>query len=67
MPDIKSPEPPTFLFADDGSAPHNARRGRGRGSKGEHARALQTIAGVPVPDCGPLFGRQSPLPPLWRN
>lgn len=37
-----------------------------RGSKAEHARALETIPGVPVPDTDPVFGDDGPLISMWR-
>jgi len=37
-----------------------------RGSKAEHAKALETIPKVPLPDTDPLFGREGPLRRLWR-
>jgi uncharacterized protein YjlB len=38
-----------------------------RGSRAEHAKALQTIPNVPLPDSDPVFGKQGPLPQLWRG
>jgi uncharacterized protein YjlB len=37
-----------------------------RGSKGEHAKAIQTIPKVPLPDTDPLHGKDGPLTKLWR-
>ncbi|HKA78401.1 MAG TPA: cupin domain-containing protein [Xanthobacteraceae bacterium] len=37
-----------------------------RGSKGEHAKALETIPAVPLPDTDPLHGKNGPLTRLWR-
>jgi uncharacterized protein YjlB len=37
-----------------------------RGSKGEHAKALETIPKVPLPDTDPLHGKDGPLTKLWR-
>jgi uncharacterized protein YjlB len=37
-----------------------------RGSKAEHAKALLTIASVPVPDTDPVHGADGPLTQLWR-
>jgi uncharacterized protein YjlB len=37
-----------------------------RGTQAEHARALSTIARVPVPQTDPLFGADGPLTGLWR-
>ena len=36
-----------------------------RGSKAEHAKALQTIPGVPLPKRDPVFGEHGPLMRLW--
>jgi uncharacterized protein YjlB len=37
-----------------------------RGTGAEHARALETIPRVPLPDTDPLFGADGPLTKLWR-
>lgn len=37
-----------------------------RGTAAEHARALDTIPRVPVPQTDPLFGAGGPLTKLWR-
>jgi uncharacterized protein YjlB len=37
-----------------------------RGSKAEHAKALQTIPQVPRPSSDPVLGRDGPLPALWQ-
>jgi uncharacterized protein YjlB len=37
-----------------------------RGTSAEHARALETIPRVPVPQTDPLFGASGPLTRLWR-
>ena len=37
-----------------------------RGSKGEHAKALQTIPNVPLPESDPVHGKQGPLLRLWK-
>lgn len=37
-----------------------------RGTKAEHARALETIPHVPLPKTDPLFGADGPLTKLWR-
>jgi uncharacterized protein YjlB len=37
-----------------------------RGSKAEHARALETIPAVPLPDTDPIYGANGPLRRLWR-
>jgi uncharacterized protein YjlB len=37
-----------------------------RGTSPEHARALETIPHVPLPETDPLFGADGPLTKLWR-
>ncbi|MEA2877424.1 MAG: hypothetical protein QOF14_2620 [Hyphomicrobiales bacterium] len=37
-----------------------------RGTGAEHARALETIPCVPLPQTDPLFGADGPLTKLWR-
>jgi uncharacterized protein YjlB len=37
-----------------------------RGSKADHARAIATIAEVPLPTTDPVFGAAGPLTRLWR-
>ncbi len=37
------------------------------GSKADHAKALATIAKVPLPATDPVFGRDGPLLALWRT
>ena len=37
-----------------------------RGSKAEHARAIETIGSVPLPDTDPVYGPDGPLKSLWR-
>jgi uncharacterized protein YjlB len=37
-----------------------------RGSKAEHARAVETIPKVPLPDSDPLHGASGPLIKLWQ-
>ena len=37
-----------------------------RGTSAEHARALDTIPRVPLPQTDPLFGADGPLTRLWR-
>ena len=37
-----------------------------RGGKAEHAKALETIPQVPLPDSDPVYGADGPLTTLWR-
>ena len=37
-----------------------------RGGKAEHAKALETIPQVPLPDSDPVYGTDGPLTTLWR-
>ena len=38
-----------------------------RGSKAEHARAIETIPTVPLPNTDPVHGEDGPLMSLWRR
>jgi uncharacterized protein YjlB len=38
-----------------------------RGSKAEHAAALEAIPQVPLPESDPVFGKQGPLLRLWHS
>jgi uncharacterized protein YjlB len=38
-----------------------------RGSKAEHARAIETIPGVPLPDTDPVYGEKGPLVSMWQR
>ncbi len=49
-----------------GAYPKSGRYDLCRGSKAEHAKALQTIPQVSRPDSDPVFGREGPLLHLWR-
>ncbi len=49
-----------------GTYPKAGRVDLCRGSKSEHARALQSIPNVPLPDTDPVFGKDGPLIRLWR-
>jgi uncharacterized protein YjlB len=49
-----------------GAYPPDGRYDLCRGSSAEHARALTTIARVPLPETDPLFGTDGPLMKLWR-
>ena len=53
-------------FVVIGAYPKAGRYDLCRGSKAEHAVALQTIPQVPLPDSDPVLGRAGPLPRLWR-
>jgi uncharacterized protein YjlB len=50
-----------------GAYPKSGRYDLCRGSKSEHAKALQTIPRVPLPDTDPVFGKDGPLMRLWRE
>ncbi len=49
-----------------GTYPRGGRYDLCRGSKAEHARAVETIPGVPLPGSDPVFGKDGPLTRLWR-
>jgi len=49
-----------------GAYPKTGRFDLCRGSKAEHARALETIPKVPLPDSDPVYGADGPLMSLWR-
>ena len=50
-----------------GAYPKTGKYDLCRGSKGEHAKALQTIPQVPLPESDPAFGKQGPLMQLWHS
>jgi uncharacterized protein YjlB len=50
-----------------GTYPKTGRYDLCRGSRGEHAKAMQSIPLVPLPDTDPVFGQRGPLLQLWRN
>lgn len=50
-----------------GGYPADGRYDLCRGSGGEHARALQSVAQVPLPASDPLFGADGPLVALWHG
>ena len=50
-----------------GAYPQTGKYDLCRGSKGEHAKALETIPRVPLPDTDPVFGKQGPLLRLWQH
>jgi uncharacterized protein YjlB len=49
-----------------GAYPPSGKYNLCRGSKAEHAKALVTIAKVPLPATDPVFGPKGPLIALWR-
>jgi uncharacterized protein YjlB len=49
-----------------GAYPRSGKFNLCRGSKGEHAKALETIPAVPLPDSDPVYGEDGPLTKLWR-
>jgi uncharacterized protein YjlB len=50
-----------------GAYPKNGRYDLCRGSKADHARALESIPRVPLPDSDPVYGKNGPLIGLWRT
>ena len=50
-----------------GAYPKSGRFDLCRGSKAEHAKAINAIPKVPLPDTDPLFGQEGPLLRLWNN
>jgi uncharacterized protein YjlB len=50
-----------------GAYPTTGRFNICRGSKAEHAKALKSIAKVPMPDSDPVRGKHGPLMRLWRT
>jgi uncharacterized protein YjlB len=50
-----------------GAYPKTGRYDLCRGSKEEHAQALQGIPDVPVPDTDPVLGKHGALPRLWHT
>jgi uncharacterized protein YjlB len=50
-----------------GAYPKTGKYDLCRGSKAEHAKALQTIPQVPLPETDPAFGIDGPLLRLWRS
>jgi len=49
-----------------GAYPKTGKYDLCRGSKAEHAKAVQTIPDVPLPDSDPVYGKDGPLLTLWR-
>jgi uncharacterized protein YjlB len=49
-----------------GAYPRTGRYDLCRGSKAEHAKALASVANVPVPKTDPVYGEDGPLCRLWR-
>ena len=50
-----------------GAYPKGGRYDLCRGSKAEHAKAVETIPRVPLPETDPVFGKNGPLIRLWRD
>jgi uncharacterized protein YjlB len=50
-----------------GAYPKVGRYDLCRSSAAEHARALETIPRVPLPDVDPVYGRKGPLLSLWTS
>ena len=50
-----------------GAYPHAGRYDLCRGSKAEHAKAVETIPQVPLPKTDPAYGETGPLLRLWRR
>lgn len=50
-----------------GAYPPKGRYDLCRGSKAEHAKAVGSIAQVPLPEQDPVFGAGGPLLTLWRG
>ncbi len=49
-----------------GAYPKTGKYDLCRGSKAEHARALETIPQVPLPETDPVHGPDGPLKSLWK-
>jgi uncharacterized protein YjlB len=49
-----------------GAYPPSGKYDLCRGSKADHAKALSSIAKVPLPAADPVFGAKGPLIALWR-
>ena len=50
-----------------GAYPKRGKYDLCRGSKAEHAKAIVSIANVPLPDTDPVLGKDGPLMSLWRH
>jgi uncharacterized protein YjlB len=50
-----------------GAYPPSGKYNLCRGSKADHAKALATIAKVPLPATDPAFGPEGPLLALWQE
>ena len=50
-----------------GAYPPDGRYDLCRGSKAEHAKALESIPKVPLPKSDPVYGVKGPLLELWRK
>jgi len=49
-----------------GAYPKSGKYDLCRGSKAEHAKAVETIPNVPLPTTDPVYGADGPLMTLWR-
>jgi len=38
-----------------------------RGLPGERPKSDRTIAGLPIPDCDPIYGAEGPLKQIWNQ
>ena len=50
-----------------GAYPKSGKYDLCRGSKAEHAKAIEVIPNVPLPDTDPIYGKDGPLMSLWRR
>jgi len=50
-----------------GAYPKTGKYDLCRGSKAEHAKAIEVIPNVPLPDTDPIYGKDGPLMSLWRR
>jgi uncharacterized protein YjlB len=48
-----------------GAYPKTGRYDLCRGTKAEYAKAVETIAQVPIPETDPVYGVDGPLVRLW--
>jgi uncharacterized protein YjlB len=50
-----------------GAYPKTGKYDLCRGSKAEHAKAVESIPDVPMPDTDPVYGVDGPLMSLWQR